>query len=81
MNKENLRSDILRLLGQNTHGLSEFAIVKALFPPDDAKASHEDRVDAVTQVTRALMTLKHQHRVWPVNGLWTITAKGKKSHG
>jgi hypothetical protein len=68
-------------LGQNTHGLSEFAIVKALFPPSDPKASHEERVNAVTLVSRALMALKHQHRAWPVNGLWTITPKGRKTHG
>lgn len=80
MNKESLRSDILRLLGQHPNGLSEFAILKQLFPPEK-KAAHAERVDAATQVSRALSTLKHQHRAWPVNGLWTITSKGQKSHG
>ena len=81
MNKENLRSDILSLLGRHSRGLNEFAIIKQLFPPNDPKASHEERVNVATRVSRALMTLKHQHRAWPVNGLWTITSKGQKSHG
>lgn len=76
-----MRSNILSLLGQHSRGLSEEAVIQELMPPMSDKASHNERVDARTQITRALMALKHQHRAWLVNGLWTITAKGKKSHG
>ncbi len=72
--KQDLRSRVLHLLGQHPQGLSEADILRALLP-------RAASVPCVTEITRALMTLKHQHRVWPVGGKWTVTSKGKRSHG
>lgn len=79
--KENLRSAILGLLQRHPDGLSEADIIREMVPPGPPKAPFQTRVQAVTRVTQALMTLKHQHRAWPENGRWTATSKGTKSHG
>lgn len=71
-----LRRKILTLLRHNPKGMSAFALVKALFPPNVLKTTHKFYVSAFAKVDTELMTLNHQQLVQSKDGLWTLTEKG-----
>jgi hypothetical protein len=73
-----LRGQILSLLGNSKKGLTEEEIVKKLI---DKGADFHAEVEFRRRVVGSLLALKHQHRAWPVGHRWTITDRGKRSHG
>ena len=80
-----LRNDILGFLQRGDATAEQ--ITQALFnrTRSDKKKSRTNfsqDVNAHGQVLSTLLALKHEHRVWTTDhSKWTITSKGKKSHG
>jgi len=60
--------------------MTETALTKQIRPDFAALPLHE-QIRLRSAVTRTLSILKHEHRVWPVDGKFIITSKGKKSYG
>ena len=58
-------------------GAKTEAEVKAALAPR-SKLSFHVEVAARTAVSKALRTLKHEHRVYPIKGKWHLTKRGGK---
>jgi len=75
-----LRSTILGYLGSGD--LTEAQLLSKLQPSTEAKLPIHDQTAFHARMLSALSTLKFQHRAWKLeSGLWTITDRGKTSHG
>jgi len=54
---------------------TEEGLKEALVP---RQLSFHEEVAARTAVSKALRTLKHEHRVYPIRGKWHLTKRGGK---
>jgi len=76
------KSKVLHVLSTNEAGLSERQVVEALRPKRNM--SFDEEVEHRTAVSRALSTLKLEHRAWPTDTAnqrrWNITNRGKRQY-
>lgn len=77
MNKNDFRSAILISLRNKDLTVDE--VVMAVLP-SSAYQSFQEETMMRAEACKVLMTLKLEHRVWFVNGKYTLTSKGRKTH-
>lgn len=56
-------------------GAKTEAVLKATLAPRRRLSFHEE-VAARADVKRALYNLKHEHRAYPIKGVWHLTKRG-----